>query len=139
MSRRGITGICWHNPHKIDKGHPMPDTQPADFAASEAERRARWRPETIALHGGSYRADPVTGAVAVPIYQTTSFQFHDTAHAARLFALQELGNIYTRVMNPTQDIFEPRSKAAWRPWHSARGRRPPPSPSSTSPRWATTL
>jgi O-acetylhomoserine (thiol)-lyase len=111
MSRRGITRICWHNPHKTYKGQPMPDTQPADFAASEAERRARWRPETIALHGGSYRADPVTGAVAVPIYQTTSFQFHDTAHAARLFALQELGNIYTRVTNPTQDIFEQRLAA----------------------------
>jgi O-acetylhomoserine (thiol)-lyase len=111
MSRLGITRICWHNPHKTYKGQPMPDTQPADFAASEAERRARWRPETIALHGGSYRADPVTGAVAVPIYQTTSFQFHDTAHAARLFALQELGNIYTRVTNPTQDIFEQRLAA----------------------------
>ncbi len=89
----------------------MPDTQAGDFAGSEADRRGRWRPETIALHGGSYRADPVTGAVAVPIYQTTSFQFHDTAHAARLFALQELGNIYTRVTNPTQDIFEQRLAA----------------------------
>jgi O-acetylhomoserine (thiol)-lyase len=51
-------------------------------------------PETLAFHGGSYRADPATGAVAVPLYQTTSYQFQDTAHAARLFALEELGNIY---------------------------------------------
>jgi len=69
------------------------------------------RPETLALHGGTYRADPVTGAVAVPIYQTTSYQFHDTAHAARLFALEELGNIYTRVQNPTQDALEQRIAA----------------------------
>jgi O-acetylhomoserine (thiol)-lyase len=90
----------------------MPDTQtPVDVASAEADRRSRWRPETIALHGGSYRADPVTGAVAVPIYQTTSYQFHDTAHAARLFALQELGNIYTRINNPTQDAFEQRLAA----------------------------
>jgi O-acetylhomoserine (thiol)-lyase len=89
----------------------MPDTQSLDRAQSEAERRGRWRPETIALHGGSYRADPTTGAVAVPIYQTTSYQFHDSDHAARLFALQELGNIYTRIMNPTQDAFEQRLAA----------------------------
>jgi O-acetylhomoserine (thiol)-lyase len=89
----------------------MPDTQSIDRKQSEQERRNRWRPETIALHGGSYRADPTTGAVAVPIYQTTSYQFHDTAHAARLFGLQELGNIYTRIMNPTQDAFEQRLAA----------------------------
>ncbi|AWK89156.1 O-acetylhomoserine aminocarboxypropyltransferase/cysteine synthase family protein [Azospirillum thermophilum] len=64
--------------------------------------------ETLALHGGSYRADPATGAVAVPIYQTTSYQFQDTAHAQRLFALEELGNIYTRVNNPTVDALEQR-------------------------------
>ena len=66
--------------------------------------------ETIALHAG-YRSDPATGAVAVPIYQTTSYQFKDTAHASRLFALQELGNIYTRIMNPTQDALEQRIAA----------------------------
>ena len=66
--------------------------------------------ETIALHAG-YRSDPATGAVAVPIYQTTSYQFKDTAHASRLFALQELGNIYTRIMNPTQDALEKRIAA----------------------------
>ncbi len=65
-------------------------------------------PETIALHGGNWRSDPATGAVAVPIYQTTSFQFKNTEHAANLFALKELGNIYTRIMNPTQDAFEQR-------------------------------
>ena len=67
--------------------------------------------ETLALHGGTYRADPATGAVAVPIYQTTSYQFQDTGHASRLFALEELGNIYTRVQNPTQDAFEQRIAA----------------------------
>ncbi len=67
-------------------------------------------PETLALHAG-YRADPATGAVAVPIYQTTSFQFNDTAHAANLFALKEFGNIYTRIMNPTTDVLEKRLAA----------------------------
>ena len=63
----------------------------------------RYRPETLALHAG-WRADAATGAVAPPIYQTTSYQFQDTGHAARLFALEELGNIYTRIMNPTNDV-----------------------------------
>ena len=67
--------------------------------------------ETLALHGGSYRSDPATGAVAVPIYQTTSYQFHDTDHASRLFALEEIGNIYTRVQNPTTTAFEDRIAA----------------------------
>jgi len=64
-------------------------------------------PETIALHAG-YRADPTTGAVAVPIYQTTSYQFRDTEQAENLFALKELGNIYTRIMNPTTAVLEER-------------------------------
>ena len=64
-------------------------------------------PETIVLHAG-YRADPATGAVAVPIYQTTSYQFAHTEHAANLFALKELGNIYTLIMNPTTDVLEKR-------------------------------
>ncbi|MBT5178634.1 MAG: bifunctional O-acetylhomoserine aminocarboxypropyltransferase/cysteine synthase [Rhodospirillaceae bacterium] len=68
-------------------------------------------PETIVLHGGSYRADPATNAVAVPIYQTTSYQFNSTEHAANLFALAELGNIYTRIMNPTNDVLEQRITA----------------------------
>jgi O-acetylhomoserine (thiol)-lyase len=67
--------------------------------------------ETLALHGGPFRADPASGAVAVPIYQTTSYQFQDTGHASRLFALEELGNIYTRVQNPTQDALEQRVAA----------------------------
>jgi O-acetylhomoserine (thiol)-lyase len=64
-------------------------------------------PETIALHGGQV-ADPTTGARAVPIYQTTSYQFRDSGHAADLFALRTFGNIYTRLMNPTTDVFEKR-------------------------------
>ena len=67
-------------------------------------------PETLALHAG-WRSDPTTGAVAVPIYQTTSYQFRDTEHAANLFALKELGNIYTRIMNPTNDVLEKRIAA----------------------------
>ena len=67
-------------------------------------------PETLALHAG-WRRDPASHAVAVPIYQTTSFQFDDTAQAARLFGLQELGNIYTRIMNPTADVLEQRLAA----------------------------
>ncbi|MFJ9500034.1 homocysteine synthase [Brevibacillus centrosporus] len=66
-----------------------------------------WKPETIAIHGGQ-EPDPVTGSRAVPIYQTSSYVFRDTDHAANLFALKELGNIYTRIMNPTQDVFEKR-------------------------------
>ena len=67
-------------------------------------------PETIALHAG-WRNDPATGAVAVPIYQTTSFQFESADHAADLFALKQLGNIYTRIMNPTADVLEKRVAA----------------------------
>jgi O-acetylhomoserine (thiol)-lyase len=66
--------------------------------------------ETLALHGGQ-QPDPTTGARAVPIYATTSYQFKDTDHAARLFGLQEFGNIYTRIMNPTTDVFEQRVAA----------------------------
>jgi O-acetylhomoserine (thiol)-lyase len=62
---------------------------------------------TRQLHSGQL-PDPTTGSRAVPIYQTTSYVFRDTEHAARLFALQELGNIYTRIMNPTSDVFEQR-------------------------------
>lgn len=69
------------------------------------------RPETLALHGGTYRADPTTESVAVPIYQTTSYQFPSTEHAANRFALSELGNIYTRITNPTTDALEQRVAA----------------------------
>ena len=68
-------------------------------------------PETIALHGGEYRSDPATTSVAVPIYRTTSYQFNSTEHAANLFALKEFGNIYTRIMNPTNDVLEKRIAA----------------------------
>ncbi|CAM3703592.1 homocysteine synthase [Alicyclobacillus pomorum] len=63
--------------------------------------------ETIALHEG-FHSDPATHAVAVPIYQTSSYAFDNSEHAANLFALKETGNIYTRIMNPTQDVFEQR-------------------------------
>jgi O-acetylhomoserine (thiol)-lyase len=67
-------------------------------------------PETIVLHAG-WRRDEATNAVAVPIYQTTSYQFDSTEHAANLFALKEFGNIYTRIMNPTTDVLERRVAA----------------------------
>ena len=63
--------------------------------------------ESLVLHGGQ-EADPTTGSRAVPIYQTTSYQFRDTDHAANLFGLKESGNIYTRLMNPTTDVLERR-------------------------------
>jgi O-acetylhomoserine (thiol)-lyase len=66
--------------------------------------------ETLALHGGQ-SPDPATNARAVPIYQTTSYVFNDAEHAANLFALREFGNIYTRMMNPTTDVFEKRIAA----------------------------
>jgi O-acetylhomoserine (thiol)-lyase len=67
-------------------------------------------PETLVLHAGP-RSDPGTGAVAVPIWQTTSYQFRSTAHAADLFALREIGNVYSRIMNPTCDALEQRMAA----------------------------
>ncbi len=68
-------------------------------------------PETIGLHGGEYRSDPATTAVAVPIYQTSSYQFKNAETAANLFGLKEFGNIYTRIMNPTCDVLEKRVAA----------------------------
>ncbi len=69
------------------------------------------RLDTIALHAGQENPDSATGARAIPIYQTTSYVFKNTEHAANLFALKEFGNIYTRIMNPTNDIFERRMAA----------------------------
>ncbi len=69
------------------------------------------RLETIALHAGQEVPDPATGSRAVPIYQTSSYVFRDSEHAANLFALKESGNIYTRIMNPTTDAFERRMAA----------------------------
>ncbi|MDQ3687320.1 MAG: PLP-dependent transferase, partial [Acidobacteriota bacterium] len=65
---------------------------------------------TLAIHGGQ-EPDKTTNSRAVPIYQTTSYVFDDADHAARLFALQEFGNIYSRIMNPTTDVFEKRIAA----------------------------
>src|SRR5919107_1602179 len=65
---------------------------------------------TLAIHGGQ-EPDKSTNSRAVPIYQTTSYVFDDADHAARLFALQEFGNIYSRIMNPTTDVFEKRIAA----------------------------
>ncbi len=71
---------------------------------------SNFRLGTLALHAGQ-QPDPATGARAVPIYQTSSYVFKDNEHAARLFGLQEFGNIYTRIMNPTTDVFEKRVAA----------------------------
>jgi O-acetylhomoserine (thiol)-lyase len=68
---------------------------------------SKLRPESVLLHAGQ-QPDPATGARAVPIYQTTSYQFRDSEHAASLFGLREFGNIYTRIMNPTTDVLEKR-------------------------------
>jgi len=70
-----------------------------------------YRPETLAVHAGQETADSATNSRAVPIYQTTSYVFDDTQHAADLFALKTSGNIYTRIMNPTQSVFEARLTA----------------------------
>ena len=96
--------------------------------------------ETVALHGGQV-PDPTTDARAVPIYQTTSYQFNSAEHAANLFGLKEFGNIYTRLMNPTTDVLEKRVAAARRR-HRRPGGRPGQCgdharPCSTSPRPAT--
>ncbi|MBI4845514.1 MAG: homocysteine synthase [Candidatus Omnitrophica bacterium] len=72
-----------------------------------AKNESKLRIETLALHGGQ-EPDPATGSRAVPIYQTTSYQFKSTEHAANLFGLKEFGNIYTRLMNPTTDVLEKR-------------------------------
>ncbi|WP_018923693.1 homocysteine synthase [Salsuginibacillus kocurii] len=70
-----------------------------------------WKLETMAVHAGQEEVDPATNSRAVPIYQTTSYGFDNTDHAANLFSLHEFGNIYSRIMNPTQDIFEKRVAA----------------------------
>ena len=77
---------------------------------SQANEKPQYRFNTLAIHGGQEK-DPTTKSRAVPIYQTTSYVFDDADHAARLFALQEFGNIYTRIMNPTTDVFEKRIAA----------------------------
>lgn len=74
------------------------------------DQKPNYHFNTLAVHGGQ-NIDPATKARAVPIYQTTSYQFDDADHAARLFGLQEFGNIYSRIMNPTQDVLEQRIAA----------------------------
>src|SRR5689334_8734215 len=78
-----------------------------DVVSNEDGTMSSLRPETLALHAGQ-TPDPTTGSRAVPIHQTTSYQFRDTDHASKLFSLQEFGWIYTRLMNPTTDVFERR-------------------------------
>ncbi|MDN5859595.1 MAG: bifunctional o-acetylhomoserine/o-acetylserine sulfhydrylase [Pseudonocardia sp.] len=80
------------------------------MSTPDADPTAAWSFETKQVHAGA-QADPTTGARATPIYQTTSYTFRDTEHAANLFGLAELGNIYTRIMNPTQDVLEQRVAA----------------------------
>ncbi len=79
-------------------------------ATNASQQKPQRRFETLQIHAGQEPA-PGTNARAVPIYQTTSYTFADSAHGARLFALQEFGNIYTRIMNPTTDVFEKRIAA----------------------------
>jgi O-acetylhomoserine (thiol)-lyase len=86
------------------------EKQSTERSSKVSKNDAKLKPETLALHGGQ-EADPTTGARAVPIYQTTSYQFKNTDHAANLFGLREFGNIYTRLMNPTSDVFEKRVAA----------------------------
>jgi O-acetylhomoserine (thiol)-lyase len=78
------------------------------MTTTAAEPKARYRPGTLAVHAAQETADPATNARAVPIYATTSYVFDGPDHAARLFGLREFGNIYTRLMNPTTDVFERR-------------------------------
>src|ERR671916_626690 len=84
------------------------DLNGSELSGAEDERIFGF--DTLAVHAGQ-RPDPVTGARAMPIYQTTSYVFEDTDHAAELFALQRFGNIYTRIMNPTTAAFEERVAA----------------------------
>lgn len=77
---------------------------------SKNGKHRQYRFETLQLHAGQ-APDPATNSRAVPIYQTTSYVFNDTEHAATLFALKDFGNIYTRIMNPTTDVFEKRIAA----------------------------
>jgi hypothetical protein len=106
-------GIWPFRPRRAAPGaqdHQASASQPQteDSIAKENNMSSKPRhPETLALHAG-WRADPTTGSVAVPIHQTTAYQFRDTEHASNLFALKELGNIYTRIMNPTNDVLEKR-------------------------------
>jgi OAH/OAS sulfhydrylase len=89
---------------------PNPNRRAMSNASSNGAPRRELRFETLQLHAGQ-QPDPTTKSRAVPIYQTTSYTFDDTAHAARLFGLEEFGNIYTRIMNPTTAVLEERIAA----------------------------
>ena len=78
---------------------------------SSTDKSAEQQFETMQLHAGREGGDSATGARAVPIYASSSFLFDDTAHGARLFKLEEFGNIYSRIMNPTNDVLEKRVSA----------------------------
>jgi len=97
------------NPHHAHPGHPNgnDDTSPLE-STTEDDRVFGF--DTLAIHAGQ-RPDPTTGSRAMPLYQTSSYVFEDTDHAAELFALQRFGNIYTRIMNPTTAAFEERIAA----------------------------
>lgn len=88
-------------------GSAIPSQAESETDMSDA---TQWSFETLQIHAGQV-ADPTTGARALPLYQTTAYQFRDTTHAANLFGLAELGNIYTRINNPTQDVVEQRLAA----------------------------
>lgn len=85
----------------------MLEIKPKDYSKMTSKRKL----DTLAIHVGQETPDPTTGSRAVPLYQTSSYVFKNTEHAANLFALKELGNIYTRMMNPTTDVFERRIAA----------------------------
>src|SRR5205814_1725279 len=99
------------NPYwtRRESGHTVAPTGNAQLKRKGAGSMPNqaWGLETRLVHAGT-EPDPTTGARVTPIYQTTSFVFRDTQHAAALFGLEELGMIYTRIMNPTQDAFEQR-------------------------------
>src|SRR6056297_1942777 len=89
---------------------PILSTTQIQSTMSTNGQEKNYKFETLQLHAGQ-EPDPATGSRAVPIYQTTSYEFDDTEHAADLFGLKEMGNIYTRIMNPTSDVFEKRIAA----------------------------
>ncbi len=93
--------------HRPSPPHLNPTRNPKETTMSEEKKQHL---ATLAVHAGQ-SPDPATGSRAVPIYQTTSYLFQDADHAGRLFALKEFGNIYTRIMNPTTDVFEKRVAA----------------------------
>ena len=95
----------------LDVATPTETTNTETTSNETSEQAPTYGFETLALHAGQENPDPTTRARAVPIYQTTSFVFEDDADAADLFALKKFGNIYSRIMNPTQDVFERRVAA----------------------------